>query len=58
MENAIKLLEAENKPLLPNAEIRYVGWLTKASTNKRASSLVIEFSRAEDANAAITGGIV
>lgn len=25
MENAIKLLEAENKPLLPNTEIRYIG---------------------------------
>ncbi|EKG09412.1 Zinc finger CCHC-type protein [Macrophomina phaseolina MS6] len=58
MENAIKLLQAENKPLLPSAEIRYVGWLTKASTNKRASSLVVEFSRPEDANAAITGGMV
>ncbi|EKG09139.1 hypothetical protein MPH_13861 [Macrophomina phaseolina MS6] len=57
MDNAIKLLQAENKPLLPNAEIKYVGWLTKAS-NKKASSLVVEFSRAEDANAAITGGMV
>ncbi|EKG09427.1 hypothetical protein MPH_13540 [Macrophomina phaseolina MS6] len=25
MDNAIKLLQAENKPLLPNAEIKYVG---------------------------------
>lgn len=25
IENAIKLLEAENKPLLSNTEIRYVG---------------------------------
>ncbi|EKG09445.1 gag-like protein [Macrophomina phaseolina MS6] len=58
MDNAIKLLQAENKPLLPNAEIKYVGWLTKASTNKKASSLVVEFSRAEDANAAITGEMV
>ncbi|EKG09040.1 Zinc finger CCHC-type protein [Macrophomina phaseolina MS6] len=58
MENAIKLLQVENKPLLPNAEIRYVGWLTKASPNKKASSLVVEFSRAEDANVAITGGMV
>ncbi|EKG09471.1 Zinc finger CCHC-type protein [Macrophomina phaseolina MS6] len=58
MENATKLLQAENKPLLPNAEIRYVGWLTKSSANKRASSLVVEFSRPEDANAAITGGMV
>ncbi|EKG09001.1 Zinc finger CCHC-type protein [Macrophomina phaseolina MS6] len=58
MENTIKLLQAENKPLLPNAEIKYVGWLTKASTSKKASSLVVEFSRAEDANAAIAGGMV
>ncbi|EKG09078.1 Zinc finger CCHC-type protein [Macrophomina phaseolina MS6] len=57
MENAIKLLQAENKSLLPSAEIRYVGWLTKSSTNKRAS-LVVEFSRPKDANAAITGGMV
>lgn len=58
MGNAIKLLEAENKPLLPYTEITYVGWLTKASTNKKASSLVVEFRRPEDANAVITGGMV
>ncbi|KAJ9634224.1 hypothetical protein H2199_009054 [Coniosporium tulheliwenetii] len=58
MAGAIRLLQAENRPLLPRAEIKYIGWLTKASTNKKNSSLVVEFARPEDANAAIIGGIV
>ena len=53
-----KQIRSENAGTIPNASITYVGWLTKAASTKTASSLVEEFTRAEDANAAIGGGLV
>ncbi|KAJ6439207.1 reverse transcriptase [Purpureocillium lavendulum] len=38
----------DNKPFIPNAEIKYIGWLTRSSPSKSASSVIVEFARAED----------
>jgi hypothetical protein len=48
----------DNKPFIPNAEIKYIGWLTRSSSTKSASSVVVEFSRPEDANKVIDEGLV
>ena len=47
----------DNKPFTPQAEIRYVGWLTRNALTKAASSVIIEFSKAEDANKIIDEGL-
>ncbi|KAK7211986.1 hypothetical protein V2G26_019164 [Clonostachys chloroleuca] len=38
----------DNKPFIPTAEIKYIGWLTRNSNTKTASSIVVEFKRAEE----------
>ena len=48
----------DNRPFIPNADIRYIGWLTRTAPNKAASSIIIEFSRPEDANKIIDEGLV
>ena len=48
----------DNKPFIPNADIKYIGWLTKSSASKSASSVIVEFARAEDANRIIDEGLV
>jgi hypothetical protein len=48
----------DNKPFIPQAEIRYVGWLTRNAPTKAASSIVIEFSKPEDANKIIDEGLI
>ena len=48
----------DNKPFIPQAEIRYVGWLTRNAPTKAASSVIIEFSKAEDANKIIDEGLI
>ena len=48
----------DNKPFIPQAEIRYVGWLTRNALTKAASSVIIEFSKAEDANKIIDEGLI
>ncbi|KAF2626792.1 hypothetical protein BU25DRAFT_297689, partial [Macroventuria anomochaeta] len=40
----------DNKPFIPQAEIKYVGWLTHNAPTKAASSIIIELSKPEDAN--------
>jgi hypothetical protein len=47
-----------NKPFIPQAEIKYVGWLTRNALTKAASSIVIEFSKPEDANKIIDEGLI
>ncbi len=47
---------SEDVGTIPDASITYAGWLTKAAVTKTASSLVVEFSRAEDAKVAIERG--
>lgn len=48
---------ADNYTVIPNAQISYIGWLTKESTLKRASSIVVEFTEPEMANAIIYAGM-
>jgi hypothetical protein len=57
-EATIQQILAENYTVIPGAEIIYVGWLTKESTLKRASSIVLEFADPEMANAIIYAGMV
>jgi hypothetical protein len=48
----------DNKPFIPQAEIKYIGWLTRNAPTKAASSVIIEFSRPEDANKIIDEGLI
>jgi hypothetical protein len=54
----IQQILAENHTVIPKAEISFVGWLTKESPLKRASSIVVEFRDPEMANAIIYAGMV
>ena len=54
----IQQIIADNYTVIPKAEISYVGWLTKESPLKRASSVVVEFTDPEMANAIIYAGMV
>jgi hypothetical protein len=54
----IQQILAENHTVIPSAKISYVGWLTRESTLKRASSIVLEFTEPEMANAVIYAGMV
>ena len=53
----IQQLLADNYTVIPKAEISFVGWLTKESPLKRASSIVVEFKDPEMANAIIYTGM-
>ncbi|KFZ20125.1 hypothetical protein V502_03342, partial [Pseudogymnoascus sp. VKM F-4520 (FW-2644)] len=53
----IQQMLADNYTVIPRTEISYVGWLTKESTLKRASSIVVEFTDPEMANAIIYAGM-
>ena len=48
---------ADNRPFIPKADIRYIGWLTRSAPNKAASSIIIEFSQPDDANKIIDEGL-
>jgi len=48
----------ENRAFLPTAEIKYVGWLTRQPPQKATSSIVIEFTKPEDANKIIDENLV
>ena len=56
-ENRAQILQ-DNKPFIPQAEIKHVGWLTRNAPTKAASSITIEFTKAEDANKIIDEGLV
>lgn len=56
-EATIEQVLADNYTVVPNAEISYVGWLTKEATLKHASSIVVEFKDPEKANAVIYAGM-
>ncbi|OKL55294.1 hypothetical protein UA08_09424 [Talaromyces atroroseus] len=53
----IQRIIADNYTVIPNAEISHIGWLTKEATLKRASSIVVEFTDPEIANAIIYAGM-
>ncbi|KAK3109438.1 hypothetical protein LTR53_017312 [Teratosphaeriaceae sp. CCFEE 6253] len=48
----------DNRPFIPKAEIKYIGWLTRTEPSKSASSVIIEFTRPRDANKIIEEGLV
>jgi hypothetical protein len=48
----------DNKPFIPQAEIKYIGWLTRNAPTKAFSSITIEFSKLEDANKIIDEGLI
>ncbi|OHE90236.1 zinc knuckle [Colletotrichum orchidophilum] len=61
MERSTELQEEllqDNKAFIPTAEIKYIGWLTRSSTTKSASSIIVEFAKAEDANKLIDEGLI
>ena len=53
----IELLQ-DNKPFIPLADIKYIGWLSRSAPTKSASSIIIEFTRPEDANKIIDEGLI
>lgn len=53
----IQHMLADNYTVIPCAEISYLGWLTKEASLKRASSIVVEFTDPEMANAIIYAGM-
>ncbi|PQE08856.1 reverse transcriptase protein [Rutstroemia sp. NJR-2017a BBW] len=40
----------DNRPFIPNADIKYIGWLSRSALTKAASTIIIEFTHPEDAN--------
>jgi hypothetical protein len=57
-EEIVDNILRDNQPFIPRAEIKYVGWLTRNATSKSASSVIIEFTKPEDANKIIDEGLV
>ena len=54
---ATQQMLADNHTVIPKAEVSYIGWLTKEAPLKRASSIVVEFTDPESANAIIYAGM-
>jgi len=52
-----KLLH-NNRLFIPNADIKYIGWLLRAANTKSASTIIIEFTNLEDANKIIDEGLI
>ena len=48
----------DNRPFIPQAEIKYIGWLSKSALTKSASSIIVEFTNPEDANKIIDEGLI
>ncbi|KAK7414628.1 hypothetical protein QQZ08_012520 [Neonectria magnoliae] len=48
----------DNKPFIPKAETKYISWLTRSAHTKSESSIVVEFSKGEDANKIIDKGLI
>jgi len=53
----IRQILADNYTVIAEAKISYVGWLTREGPLKRASSIVVEFTTPEMANALIYTGM-
>jgi hypothetical protein len=54
----IQQMLADNYTVIPDAKISYIGWLTREGPLKWASSIVVEFTDPEMANAVIYAGMV
>ncbi|EDU46224.1 hypothetical protein PtrSN002B_010760 [Pyrenophora tritici-repentis] len=48
----------DNRPFIPRAEIRHIGWLTRDATTKTATTITIEFTKPEDADKIIDEGLI
>jgi hypothetical protein len=48
----------DNKPFIPIADIKYIGWLSRSASTKSASSIIVEFTRPKDANKIIDEGLI
>ncbi|KAH7248188.1 gag-like protein [Fusarium solani] len=57
-EDIRDIILQENRPFIPSAGIKYIGWLTRKSAAKNASSIIIEFTRPQDANKIIDEGLI
>jgi hypothetical protein len=57
-EDIRDIILQENRPFIPSAGIKYIGWLTRKSAAKNASSIIIEFIRPQDANKIIDEGLI
>src|SRR5205809_1853808 len=57
-KEAIYSLKIWNAAIVSRADIQYIGWLTKASSSKKVSSAIVEFTGPEEANSAIREGLV
>jgi hypothetical protein len=49
----IQRIITDNYTVIPNAEVSHIRWLTKEAALKRASSIAVEFTDPEIANAII-----
>lgn len=56
-DNKAQILQ-DNRPFIPQADIRHIGWLTREASAKTASTIIIEFTRPEDANKIIDEGLI
>jgi hypothetical protein len=56
-ENRAQILQ-DNRPFIPQAEIRHIGWLTRDASTKAATTITIEFTKPEDANKIIDEGLI
>jgi hypothetical protein len=48
----------DNRPFIPRADIRHIGWLTRDAAAKTATTITTEFTKPEDANNIIDEGLV
>ncbi|KAF7670723.1 pol-like protein [Alternaria burnsii] len=48
----------DNRPFIPRAGIRHIGWFTRDATTKTATTTTIEFTKPEDANKIIDEGLI
>ena len=48
----------DNRLFIPNADIKYIGWLSRAALTKSASTIIVEFTTLEDANKVIDEGLI
>ena len=47
-----------NRPFIPNTDIKYIGWLLRVASTKSASTIIVEFTNPEDANKIIDEGLI
>jgi hypothetical protein len=47
-----------NRSFIPNADIKYIGWLSRSMLTKAASTIIMEFITPEDTNKVIDEGLI